>query len=143
MRSRRVLLFKGLAIPMTIAGLLIVMASLWKPRTAITRENYERIQVGMRLEEVDEILGGPSRDEATALLNLDPKEKVTPEEAHWLGILLRPHTASGLRTWKTNRLLIVVSLRADDRVDVCQCYALQPVDEPILDLDALCRWLGL
>jgi hypothetical protein len=35
---------------------------LW-PRTAITRENYERIHVGMTRAEVEAILGGPARDE--------------------------------------------------------------------------------
>jgi hypothetical protein len=37
---------------------------LW-PRTAVTRENAPKVRVGMPLAEVEAILGGPARDEAT------------------------------------------------------------------------------
>jgi len=45
-----------------VAGVLYV--ALW-PRTPITRENVARIQPGMDLAEVEAILGGPARNDAT------------------------------------------------------------------------------
>jgi hypothetical protein len=58
-RTRRLLLF---AVPAGLAVALIAAWLLW-PRTAITRENAEKIQVGMTLAEVEAILGGPARDD--------------------------------------------------------------------------------
>jgi hypothetical protein len=57
MHRRRLLLF-GLA-----AGLIVLAVGNWllRPRpTAITEENYGAIRVGMTLEEVEAILGGPA-----------------------------------------------------------------------------------
>lgn len=51
-----------------LTGLALVggLAFWWTvPGTAITRANYDRIQVGMTRQEVDDIMGGPPRNEAT------------------------------------------------------------------------------
>jgi hypothetical protein len=62
MTTRRRLLVFGL-----LAGLLVLGASVWLllPRTAITRENAQKIQVGMTLAEVETILGHPAGDYRT------------------------------------------------------------------------------
>jgi hypothetical protein len=72
-RSRRLLL---LWIPAATAAGLAAVWLLW-PRTAITRENAEKVQLGMTLAEVEAILGGPARDQAGGSLVADS----TPEEA--------------------------------------------------------------
>lgn len=50
-----------------LAGLALVggIVAWWVSlsRTAITRANYLQIQVGMTHQQVEEVLGGPSRDE--------------------------------------------------------------------------------
>jgi outer membrane protein assembly factor BamE (lipoprotein component of BamABCDE complex) len=56
----RHLLFLSLAA--TLVVLAVAMWLFW-PRTAITRENAAKIREGMMLADVEEILGGPSRDE--------------------------------------------------------------------------------
>ena len=53
-RLRRLLL---LALPAALVAVLLAAWLLWA-RTAITRENAERIRVGMTLAEVEAILGG-------------------------------------------------------------------------------------
>jgi hypothetical protein len=64
-RTRRLLLF-GLP-----AGLVAAMLAVWLlwPRTAITRENADKIRMGMTLAEVETILGGRARNEATGTLS--------------------------------------------------------------------------
>lgn len=58
---RRLLLFS------LLAGLFTLGVGAWLlwPRTAITRENAAKIQIGMTLAEVEAILGGPVRNDAT------------------------------------------------------------------------------
>jgi hypothetical protein len=58
-RKHRLLL---LSLPALVA--LTVGAWLLWPRSAITRENAEKIQSGMTPAEVEAILGGPPRDES-------------------------------------------------------------------------------
>src|SRR4051812_12875345 len=73
-RSRRLLLF---SVPAALVAGLLAAWLLW-PRTAITRENAERVQVGMTRAEVEAILGGPARDDSTGLTHLDIR---TPDAA--------------------------------------------------------------
>ena len=77
MRIRRVLMFGLPAV--TLAGLLAFW--LLPTRTAITRQNAEKIQKGMTLAEVEDILGGPPRDDGfglVALRRLDGSECAMP-----------------------------------------------------------------
>src|SRR6516162_1977409 len=43
---------------------------VWRP-TAITWENFDRIRVGMTLEQVEAILGGPERDDGDGQWEFD------------------------------------------------------------------------
>src|SRR5437868_999234 len=61
MTRRRLLL---LALPVALVLLGVGAWVLW-PRTAITVENGDRIREGMTRAEVESILGGPERIEAT------------------------------------------------------------------------------
>src|ERR1700722_14790543 len=68
--SRRRLLVFGFLVVLVMLGVGGVV--LWaQPRTAITRENAAKIQVGMALTEVEAILGGPARDESSGPLFVD------------------------------------------------------------------------
>jgi hypothetical protein len=86
-RSRRLQLFglaAGPVVPLVAAGLV------W-PRTAITRANAAKIQLGMTLAEVEAILGGPPRDETGGrgwALDLIPIRFVSVDDvttAEWIG----------------------------------------------------------
>jgi hypothetical protein len=70
--TRRRLRLLGLVVAFAVLG-----AGVWLflTRTAITRENFEMIQVGTTLAEVETILGGPERDESTG-----PLLAVLPED---------------------------------------------------------------
>jgi hypothetical protein len=57
-RTRRLLL---LILPAGLVALAIAIWVLW-PRTAINRENFEKIHRGMAVAEVEAILGGPPGD---------------------------------------------------------------------------------
>src|SRR5262245_10142275 len=72
-RRRRVVGGAALA---SLGALGLTAWLLW-PRTAITRENGEKIHEGMTQAEVEAILGGPARDEASGPLVADS----TPAEA--------------------------------------------------------------
>jgi hypothetical protein len=63
-RARRMLLF---GLPAAVVAVAVSAWLLW-PRTAITRENADKIRMGMTLAEVEAILGGPARDESTGPL---------------------------------------------------------------------------
>jgi hypothetical protein len=45
------------------AALAVLVYFCWPSRTAINGENYDRVEIGMTLAEVEEILGGPARFE--------------------------------------------------------------------------------
>src|SRR6266566_3187740 len=68
MTTRRRLFLFGL-----LVALLVVGAGVWLlwPRTAITRENAAKIEVGMTLGEVEAILGGPPRNDVGRKLEPD------------------------------------------------------------------------
>jgi SmpA / OmlA family len=60
MTRRRLLL---LALPVALVLLGVSGWALWPRPSAITRENFKKIEPGMTLAEVEAILGGPARSE--------------------------------------------------------------------------------
>jgi outer membrane protein assembly factor BamE (lipoprotein component of BamABCDE complex) len=62
---------------------------LWPRPSAITKENANRIQVGMTLQEVEAILGGPARDDthgAGRAFFVFGTEGVNCDQVHrWIG----------------------------------------------------------
>jgi hypothetical protein len=59
---RRRLLFLALAMIAVVVAAALTIASLG-PRSAITAENAAKIEKGMTLAQVEELLGGPARNE--------------------------------------------------------------------------------
>ena|ERR1700730_13070060 len=118
MTRRRLLLFGLLGGSLAFAGAWV----LW-PRTAITRENAERIQVGMTVQEVEAILGGPARDETPKRQRLVWIQSVRPD-----------------LEWNSDQVSVWVHLDADRRVTSCHAIPVPPAQSP---LDMLRRWFGL
>jgi hypothetical protein len=139
-RTPRLLLF-GLT-----AAVLAIMLAAWAlwPRTAITRENADKIRMGMTLAEVEAILGGPARDESTASLtddNLDMELVGIPEilfDATCDGEMV---PASNRKLWISDSVVVRVCFDAEGRA---LCNESVPVRRAELSpLDRLRRWLGL
>jgi hypothetical protein len=118
MPRRRFLLCALVAVVAALAGVWL----LW-PRTALTRENAERIEMGMTLAQVEAIMGGPARDETTGRVVLDQSgdpDDVQQRAAiyeHLLVESLRNH-AAGVRfpqalEWHSNQVSILVLFDRD------------------------------
>jgi hypothetical protein len=130
---------------LTMVVIAMVASGVWMfwPRSAITRANAARIQVGMTVEEVEAILGGPARDESTGPCRLDPSGT---EEGHalkleviWMYIEMRP----GIQ-WRSNSVVICVHEGRegqDWRVTEIKYVPMQRTEESPLDM--LRRWFGL
>jgi hypothetical protein len=114
-RTTRRLLLLGL--PAGFVAVLVCAWPLW-PRSAITRENAARIQKGMTLAQVEQLLGGPARNEEGPFIEA------------WGS---NPPTAF----WRSHDVLVSVWLDADGKVTVCQIHEAESV------LDATGRLLGL
>jgi hypothetical protein len=145
-RKRRLLLA---CLPAAVVALAVGVWLLW-PRTAITRENAEKIQPGMTLAEVEAILGGPARDESTGR----PTERDDDPGAagpsgrgvigfEWtLGPPLPDGNPSDLRRmWATDHLMVVVDFNGRGHVTAKRTFRTHPVRGTLLD--TLRRWLGL
>jgi hypothetical protein len=133
MIRRRLLL---LVVPaVTLAGLLAFWL-LW-PRSAITRANAERIQEGMTLAEVEDILGGPPRDDGVGLIAVQRRDgsEGTIPRSELLGILGQVEGKS----WLSDEVLVWITLDHAGRVTSC---SVEPV-RLASPLDKLRRWLRL
>jgi hypothetical protein len=121
MPARRRLLLVAVV---STAVVLVVGLTAWLlwPRTAITRENAARIQVGMTVAEVEEILGGPARDETPKRPLVVKIQNVHPD-----------------REWNSDQVSIWLHLDAEGRVRECRAIPVPPK----APLNRLRRWLGL
>jgi hypothetical protein len=141
---RRLLL---LCLPV-LAGLAVGAWLLWL-RSAITRENAAKVQVGMTLAEVEAILGGPARDESTGPTERDDDPGAAGPGgggvigfAWALGPSLPDGNPSDLRKmWATDHLMVVVAFNGGGRVTAKRTFQTHLVQEPLLE--RLRRWLGL
>jgi hypothetical protein len=139
-RTRRLLI--GLPVALVVLG--VVIAWLFWPRTAITRENAARIQMGMTLAEVEAILGGPARDDSSG-----PRIKEgDPPEAAESSIFLFQLAVSGVRVqhpcklWESDRVLIRVDFDdVEKRVTGTDFLPVHRRHESPLDL--VRRWFRL
>jgi hypothetical protein len=84
---------------------------LWPGPSAVTRENEARIHEGMGTEELQEILGGPPRDDSTGPTELDPDALIDRigEPA--------PLSVTPIYEWRSDQVLIRVHFDAAGRVD--------------------------
>ena len=130
--TRRRLLFFGLLA--TLTGLGVGGWLLW-PRTAITRENARRIQVGMTLAAVELILGGAARDDSTGPVEMESSEIVELAPISDLDL------DGGRHDWKSDHVLVEVVFDRNRQVAEVSVIPMRRSDES--PLDRLRRWLGL
>jgi hypothetical protein len=72
--TRQLLLYfslTGMACALIVAGLLLYHGTKWKPK--VTRENFERLEVGMEELTVFKLLGDPSRRDESVIRRVDPR----------------------------------------------------------------------
>jgi hypothetical protein len=119
---------------------------LW-PRTAINRENFTRLRPGMTPAEVEAILGGPARYEASGVWvpDLHDGPAATDDGATGQRFLELQATAvadraASSRRWTSDELLIWVTFDAQGRAQSCDAFPVRRVREPVMD--RLRRWLG-
>jgi hypothetical protein len=95
--------------------------------TAITKENGRRIQKRMTLAEVEEILGGPARDEVA----------MKGGKAKWMPLVRPMQRADDWQEWVAQDAAILVGI-TDSRVVYCL------VDEPdFIEVPSLPLWRRL
>jgi hypothetical protein len=129
-KRKRLLLLAGLLVLLAGAGLVFVLWLTAPPRTAITREDAERIQLGMTLATVEAVLGGPARDECTG-----------PIIYHATVIRVSHSRPEGLtNVWQSDTVQLCVVFR-DDVVIYRSPLPVHRVEESLLDI--LRRVLGL
>ncbi len=140
-RTRRALL---LAAPVALAVLAVALGLLWA-RTAITRENAAKVKAGMTLAEVEQVLGGPARDETTGLVAYAEYEAADggPETVRrWNALRRRVAAEPGLArmAWVSDEVWLETLADADGRVVLCARMPVRRIDGgPIA---AVRRWLG-
>ncbi len=103
---------RGLLCIAVLAGAAVVLAAgawlCWPPRSAITAANAAKIHEGMTRDEVEAILGGPPRFDATGKVSYSLEG--IPD--------VRPiHRA--MREWVSDEVLVMVWIGADGRVQRC------------------------
>jgi hypothetical protein len=75
-RKRPVIVFAvGTSVSAAVLGTYLML-----PRTPINEGNYDKIQVGMSLAEVEALLGGPARDESRGPLRAVEPGEGNPED---------------------------------------------------------------
>ena len=116
-RSRFLLL---LSVTSAAVTLTVGIALLW-PRNAITPENASKIHSGMTLAEVEVILGGPQRDEATG--DLEQARSDRSGDSFWL--FSRGRGQPHYQAWVTDSFVIHVTFDEDMRVTGSRVLAVQ------------------
>jgi hypothetical protein len=138
LRCRLLLIAISLLTCLLLAG---GIAWLRTRQTAITSENAARIKEGMKLVEVEAILGGPPRDDALKLLAFQradgSKVAMSHSELSQFLVLDEPWT----KHWLSDEVLVEITFDDAGRVTSC---AVEPVriagESPLATLR---RWLGL
>jgi hypothetical protein len=105
------LLLAGFLGCLVVAGAALYL--LW-PRSAINRENFEKVQVGMTLAEVEAILGGPERDESSRF-------RAGGFRLGGIGLWPRP------REWVSNDMAIRVHFAMFDGEERVTCAEIEAV----------------
>jgi hypothetical protein len=124
MRSRRCRL-----VVLAAAGAAVALAvgfwMLWPPThiTAITWANAAKVQPGMTLDEVEAILGGPARFDATGpvsycLTGVEGFDPTVPRPPEWL----------------SDEVLVMVYLDANRRVQRCVPVTVQQEDRNVIGI---------
>jgi hypothetical protein len=138
--TRRRLLLLALSVAVVLLG--VGAWALWPqwPCTAITRDNAERIQVGMTLAEVEAILGGPPRGEMTGTVEMASDEQ-SDFGLHHLQFKANLAMKTWPPEWQSDE--VVVAVRFDDAGRVSARHYLFLRRAEAGPLSALRRWLRL
>jgi len=116
----------------------------WSPRTAITPENYERIELGITQMEVEEILGGPARDEATGPLQNAGEDCDVMKWREWVirssGADERPGQPF-VRYWFSDELIVECCFDSAGQLTGKECMHVRPYRRSPLQLIA--DWIHL
>jgi hypothetical protein len=140
--SRRLflILFAALAVILVVG----VAVHPSRPRSQITKENFERIKLGVHLTEVEKLLGGPPGTYSRARLVADHRPEdpdIDPEG--WgealLTLRLSHLKRAPVKVWVGDWGLINVSFDGDGRVTGKGFWSLHPKSESVLG--RLRRWL--
>jgi hypothetical protein len=126
--------FLFLSLAAVVVGLAVGLWLLW-PRTAITRANAAKIQVGMTMEQVEAIFGGTQRMETTGRFEIDPDEEEI-KRGH-----LDPAAPFGQWQWLSAEVQVRVWSDDLSRVTAIQSIPVRRAPESLLD--KLHRWLRL
>jgi hypothetical protein len=143
-RRTRLLLF---GLPAALVGALLVAWLLW-PRTAITRENAARIELGMTVAEVEAFLGGPARDDVIPRgLMPDLSDDAAENDGRYAliarGLSQRGMNADNPRCaiWRSGQAVVLVLFNDGGRaVDREVIPVRRKWESPF---NVLSRWLGL
>jgi hypothetical protein len=126
MTRRRVLVLGSVGV---IAALALAACAVWPRASEINSENAAKIKHGMTRAEVESILGGPPRFDATGRVSYD-----------LTGIPgVRP-ISPAMREWTSDEVLVMVWIGVDDRVQRCVAIPVRR-EESIIVIGR--RWLGL
>jgi hypothetical protein len=138
MTRRRLLLF-GLPAALLLLGVSSWL--LWPRPTAITREHAAKIQKGMTLADVEELLGGPARNESDMPDNFINDAFVTADTDEMKMARLRPGARPfENKRWASPGFVVLVDFDDSGRVIRHSNCAFE-VDKSLLD--KLRRWLRL
>jgi hypothetical protein len=142
---------KWYLLPVVLVAVVMAMPlaiRLWAPRgsgSGINRENCKRIQVGMTLAQVEEIMGGPARSEVTAYLDVVGDEltvypgpgRVYVSANGAVNLILD----DGDRMWASDDAFVWLVLDDDGRVKWVESYDVRPVGSRPTAMERLHRWL--
>lgn len=118
--GKRWLLLLGLFGFLAVLG---VSVYLLMPRSAINRGSFEKIRVGMTHTEVESIMGGPGRNDATGGLELNPPCKIPPFPDDLTEIVQFPSDPDPQmmrNTWASDAFIAFVEFDDDGRVKQVQ-----------------------
>jgi hypothetical protein len=130
-----------------LACAVLAGASAWLfwPRTAITRANAEKIEEGMTRAEVEALLGGPHRDDATGPTVLDTEdgdELALARLRRYIDLqVIAAMDAEPIWIWRSNQVEIHVRFDGKEQVVSCDSINMRPASQGALAM--LRRWLGL
>jgi hypothetical protein len=123
MRRRRLLLGLGLLALLGLAGGLFAFLYPWP---GVTGANFERIQEGMTLAEVEKILGGPPHDRGPIINEADLRNGPGPQ------------SRDTIASWTANGITVFVKL---DEQSLVKATARLGVEETLTDrLRRLLPW---
>jgi hypothetical protein len=139
MTRRRVLLLGSAAVA---GGLAVTAWAMWPPATAITADNAASIKLGMTLAEVEAILGGPARDEATGPVErIEPPDFAPPDSRGIRGRITIIDMRAGVQRWDSDHARVWVHFDQSGLVTDSQVFPLRRREESTVAM--IRRWLHL